>query len=338
MITLGRESRFLTQRALAEQLSITTAKMSRVEKDNPSISENLLEAFSKSLNYPKSFFYQNGEAIPMNLNFRKKQNVPQKLIVPIEAQINIYRLIIGRLFQALKRPTSKIPLFDLGKTISPAKVAEELRQMWRIERGPLADLIEIIESKGIIVLSFDFGTERVDSRTILTNERQPIIVLNKSMLGDRLRFSLAYELGHLIMHTFANLSADRNIGHEANLFAAELLMPKKDIKSQLNENLKITDLAELKCKWKVSMQAILYRANDLNIITNNQKRYLLEQFNTLNIRRREPIELDIPKETPKLLKNLIAEFKSKHRFSVKEVADFFNLEQEDFLKLFHLSG
>lgn len=80
------------------------------------------------------------------------------------------------------------------------------------------------------------------------------------------------------------------------------------------------------------MQSILYRANDLGFITDNQKRYLLEQFNVLNIRRREQAELDVPKENPKLLRNLITEYRSKLKLSVKDIAALFHLEQDEFLQ------
>ncbi|MBL0267160.1 MAG: hypothetical protein IPP99_00335 [Chitinophagaceae bacterium] len=41
----------------------------------------------------------------------------------------------------------------------------------------------------VIINSFDFGTERVDSRSMLTDDKYPIIFLNNSLLGDRQRFS-----------------------------------------------------------------------------------------------------------------------------------------------------
>ncbi|MBL0267161.1 MAG: hypothetical protein IPP99_00340 [Chitinophagaceae bacterium] len=70
-------------------------------------------------------------------------------------------------------------------------------------------------------------------------------------------------------------------------------------------------LGELKRKWKVSMIALLYRADDLGLLTPNQKRYLVQQFNQQNIRRREPQELDIPKENPKLMRRLLADYMGK---------------------------
>lgn len=115
MVTLARESRGLTQRELADRLKTNPTRIYRTELDNPTLGEKLFESLIKELHYPKSFFYQKGEAIPMSLNFRKRQVVAQKLIIPIEAQINVYRLNIEALFKAMKRPVSKFLLLILKK-------------------------------------------------------------------------------------------------------------------------------------------------------------------------------------------------------------------------------
>jgi Zn-dependent peptidase ImmA (M78 family) len=114
------------------------------------------------------------------------------------------------------------------------------------------------------------------------------------------------------------------------MFAAGFLMPEKEIKSDFGEDITIPKLAELKRKWKVSMQSLAYRAADLELLTDNQKRYLLQQFNQLKIRRREPPELDIPIEQPKLLRNLITKYKTKAGLSLKEISSFFHLEPDEF--------
>ena len=77
------------------------------------------------------------------------------------------------------------------------------------------------------------------------------------------------------MHLYTNPPFTRDISHEANEFAAEFLMPEKDIKGDFKDGVTLNILADLKRKWRVSMQALLYRANDIGVITDNQKRYLI---------------------------------------------------------------
>jgi Zn-dependent peptidase ImmA (M78 family) len=181
------------------------------------------------------------------------------------------------------------------------------------------------------LINFDFNTDRVDGMSILANGTFPIVFSNKRSLGDRQRFTLAYELGHLVMHLQTNPSFTRDISHEANEFAAEFLMPEKDIKGDFKDGVTVNILADLKRKWKVSMQALLYRANDIDIITDNQKRYLINQFNSMNIRRREPAELDIPRENSMKLRDLITTYKNKQKLNVKQLALFFNSSEDEFL-------
>lgn len=344
MVVLARESRGLSQKELADKLGISAAKLCQVEQDSQSFSDEIMEKLSSVLHYPSHFFSQQGEAfLPMSLNYRKREHVSAKLLMPLEAQINLYRLNIEILSQKIKFPSANIPVLDLKKFDSIEQVAKELRKQWTIPKGAIENLTELLEQNGIIVIAGDFRTERVDSKTILTKDkpaytnasagRQPIIVLNKLHLADRQRFSLAYELGHLVMHTFTMPSFKRDISHEANMFAAGFLMPESEIKKDFSvENgITIPLLAELKRKWKVSMQALLFRAADLGFLTDNQKRYLLGQFNTLKIRRREPPELDIPKEKPRLLRDLITKYKNAHQLSLKEMAELFHLEPEDFM-------
>ncbi|HWJ91128.1 MAG TPA: ImmA/IrrE family metallo-endopeptidase, partial [Flavisolibacter sp.] len=178
------------------------------------------------------------------------------------------------------------------------------------------------------------GTERVDSRSLFTDGHHPVIFLNSRLLGDRQRFSLAYELGQLVMHSAGFVPLERDIGREANHFAAEFLMPRETIMKDFENGVTLPLLGELKKKWKVSMIALLYRADDLGCITPNQKRYLLQQFNQLQIRRREPIELDITVELPALMKKWIAEYRLKTGLGLPEMAALLCLNIDEFLDLY----
>jgi len=174
----------------------------------------------------------------------------------------------------------------------------------------------------------------VDSRSMLTDDQYPIIFLNRSLLGDRQRFSLAFELGHLIMHTFSTVPHERNINHEANLFAAEFLMPAKDIIKDFKDGITLSLLGELKRKWKVSMIALLYRSDDLGLLTPNQKRYLVQQFNTQKIRRREPPQLDVAKENPQLMRRLLVDYMSKSKLSVMQLCTLLAIEADDYMNYY----
>jgi Zn-dependent peptidase ImmA (M78 family) len=331
MITVARESRGFSQLELAEKLSLSPSNLSRMEQDFIEVGENHLKSISTILNYPEEFFYQEGETLPPALALRKRNVVAQKIMLPIEAQVNIYRLNVEKLLKAIGQPEINLPVLDIEKLGSPAEAARKLRKLWKIEKGAINNLTQVLEDNGLFLINFDFNTERVDGMSILANGKFPVVFSNKRSLGDRQRFTLAYELGHLVMHLQTNPSFTRDISHEANEFAAEFLMPEKDIKGDFKDGVNLNVLADLKRKWKLSMQALLYRANDIGVITDNQKRYLINQFNSMNIRRREPAELDIPRENPMKLRDMITNYKNKQKLNVKQLALFFNSNEDEFL-------
>ncbi len=334
MITIARESRGMVHLELGEKLGISKSGAWRLEQEDIKPSNEILKGLTKFLNYPESFFYQKGEVLPLFLSYRMRNVVAAKLISQIEANINIYRLNLEQLLSAINYEDIKLPVLDVKKYGSPQECAKQLRKLWKIERGAIKNLSETLEENKVLLINFDFGTERVDGRCTIALDKFPIIVTNRALLGDRQRFTLAYELGHLVMHLHTNPEYERDLSHEANLFAAELLMPENDIKKDLLD-LSLPKLGDLKKKWRVSMQALVYRANDLDIISDNNKRYLLQQFNQQNIRRREPKELDIATEQHKLVRDLITQYRSKQKLSVQQIASFFHLEQEDFLNRYN---
>ncbi len=331
MVTLARELREFTQTDLADKLKISAPYLNRIEQESMVVSIDLVKGLTKYLKMPTSFFYQEGEIIPSNLNYRRREKVAAKDIHRLEATTNLYRLGLQKFLSKINYKEAKLPELPTSKKNTPQQRAIELRELWKIKKGEIKNLSNILEAHNVIHICFDFGTERIDGKSIYTQDGRPIIFTNKKILGDRQRFTLAHQLGHLVMHGKIEYTFDKDVNHDANLFAAELLMPETEIRKDLAEGATIELLAKLKKKWKVSMIALVYRAHDLEVITDNQKRYLEQQFNQLKIRRREPVELDIPNEEPVLLRKLISEYKQKQKLSMKELAEFFNITEEEFI-------
>jgi Zn-dependent peptidase ImmA (M78 family)/DNA-binding Xre family transcriptional regulator len=334
MIVLAREARSLNQNELAEKIRMSATNLSKIERGDIGISEEILEAIAEITCYPRHFFEQPGEIIPEHLGYRKRQTVAQRLIIPINAKANIIRRHVQFLTKALNINPPSILSKGNRENEDPGSMARKIRKEWNIDPGPVTNLVKVMEERNVSIMNFDFGTERVDSKSLLTDEGHPVIFLNRKLLCDKQRFSLAYELGKLVLHTQVSLAIDRDIAHEANAFAAEFLLPAKDIRNDFKNGVSIPLLAELKKKWKVSMIALLYRADDLGFLTANQKRYLLQQFNQLQIRRREPIELDIPVEQPKLIKRWIAGYRTRTGLGVMEMSAVLCLHVDEFMELY----
>ncbi len=330
MITLSREARGLTQAELAERTGISRSYITRMEKENFQVSDAYIQLIAQELNFHPSLFFVQAEALPAEL-YRQREKVSSKLISQITANINIYRINLSTLLAKVKAPVPNVPSLPITKDFTPAEAADLIRKVWKMDKGTIPNLVETMESNGVLIIPMDFGTERVDSRSMMVNDVYPVIFYNKTLLGDRLRFTLAYELGHLVMHSRTQMLSSEISTKNASRFAAEFLMPKNAILKDFVPPINIELLGDLKLKWKVSMQALLYRANDLEVISDDQKRRIITEFNDRQIRRREPKELDVIIEKPHLLRDMVTKYRSSQKISVGQMAEMLYLKEDEFL-------
>lgn len=331
MIILGRETRGLSQSELASKLGISQGKLSKIESGFLGLSENkMLEQLQKILHYPKDFFLEPGEIYTPNIDFyRKYAKLPTKELNRIGAVVDLQRIHIQKLLHSTEFVEDRIQERDIDEYGSPEVIAQIVRDYLQIPRGPVENLTKHIEDAGVIVIDYDFGSEQFFGTKKRTEKQQDIIFINKNMTGDRWKFTLAHELGHIIMHRFPKTNAES----EADQFASELLMPEKEIKPQLTK-LTLEKLANLKLFWKVSMASLLFRAHYLGVITQRHYRYLWTQISKYGYKRREPIELDIPKEKPSLMDEIIKLHMDELGYSISDLSKLVLLYEDEFLNLY----
>lgn len=333
MITIARESRELTQAALARALGVTQGTLSKIEGGLASCPADLLQKLATVLDYPQSFFRYNkpihGIGTGAHHLLYRKRMLPAKTLKRIEAQINLKRIHLEELLASTEMESDlDVPRLDPSEYEGgAAQVAQTVRMYWNLPSGPIDNMTELVERAGIIVIEHDFGTDRVDATSLKIDGLPAMMFVSPNVPGDRLRFTLAHELGHLVMHTVPHPAVET----EADRFAAEFLMPAADIGHQL-VRLDLAKAARLKPYWKVSLAALVYRAHELGRITDNQYRYLFYQLSAAGLRKEEPAELAIPKESPTTHAALIDYFRSNLGYSVKELMDLFRLNSQDFTR------
>src|SRR2546428_12825632 len=94
----------------------------------------------------------------------------------------------------------------------------------------------------------------------------PVIVVTATTEGDRRRFSVAHELGHLVLHQVPQ-GSPHGLERQADMFAEEFLLPAAAMREALVPPVTLTTLADLKGHWGVSLQALIRRARTLERIT-----------------------------------------------------------------------
>lgn len=298
----ARELRGLTQTALADLMSIDQTMVAHIERGMKQPSTEVLEHLAAELELPESFFHQSEppEFPRGSLLFRSKSGVGKRII----AQAHAHAAIVFEMALRLSARASLIPVrLPIGN--SPVITAQNVRQSMAAPEGPLHGLIRAIERLGVLVFPLP-DIQDCDAFSVWAGPARsyPVIALVKSKAADRLRLTVAHELGHLVLHRYST-SGTHDLEVEAYMFATELLMPRSSILPDLvAERLTLFRLAALKAKWGVSMQALARRARDLEVITDRQYRYLMKQFSLNGWRTEEPNLTPVRPELPRALRKL----------------------------------
>ncbi len=328
MLKLARDVRELTQAELAEKSGITQAFISKLEHGlNSQPGDEALDRIANALEFPKAFFFQREKVLGLpHFHFRKRAKLGAKPLARINAVINIRHQHVSKLMRSYEISVPKpIPMIDLDETgLTPEKVAERLRAYWMLQRGPITNLVELIEEAGGIVVMSRFGTNLLDGLSFRMEGLPPLFFMNKDVPGDRFRFSLAHELGHIVLHNSLDYDDDK-MEAEADRFAAALLMPTTDIKPYLALQ-KLSGLGRVKAYWKVSIKALIRRSSDLTLITPNQYKTMCIQYNK-QFKEGEPII--IPVEQPRRLRDIVEYHVRNLGYSVDDLAALLAFRRED---------
>jgi Zn-dependent peptidase ImmA (M78 family)/transcriptional regulator with XRE-family HTH domain len=331
MVTLARNLRGKTQTQLATEIeSISQGNLSQIEKGLLGVSEKVLYDLSRNLDFPINFFRQEHPKRPLSeCYYRKRVSLTKKQLVTLEASIDLHRMIVDKLLDSADIPEYNSPLnisAVQNESIDGAKFARAMREAWEFPEGPLDDICGLLERKGIIVIFLNVESEKFDGITTFTNKNQPIIFINKNKPGDRKRFTLCHELGHLVLHLFQSSTLLGDTEQEANDFASELLMPELAIALDL-QNLRFADLSLLKQYWKVSMAALIERAFRLDLINSHKRSYFYKILGKNGWRRHEPIDIKVP--SPKLFGLLFKLHYNTLKYSNKQLGTILNLNRHD---------
>ncbi len=171
---------------------------------------------------------------------------------------------------------------------------------------PIGRLINALEQAGVMIIRYHyFLSKSMHSHFGLGPTTQTRnCAMTAGWPNDRMRFNIAHELGHLVLHSSAPGSR-QEVEDEAYQFAGEFLLPENQIREEMVPPIKLSDLAELKLRWGVAMAALIVRADRLNIITKRQYKYLFQQLGMRGWRKQEPANLEPPLEKPRLLCQLL---------------------------------
>jgi Zn-dependent peptidase ImmA (M78 family)/DNA-binding XRE family transcriptional regulator len=317
----ARELRGFTQASLADAVYVDQTMVAHIERGTKQPTTDLLETIADLLDFPSAFFRQQDclEMPKGSLLFRSKAVVGKKVIAQAHEYSRLSLELALRLANYAKLIPIRVPSFS-----DPIEAARELRTTLALPAGPIDDVIRSIERLGVLVLPLPDIRDCDAFATWAGPERAtPVIGLSAGRPVDRMRLSAAHELGHLTLHRSLHVASKEN-EEEAYAFAAEFLMPAADVYPDLAyQKISLFRLAELKSKWRVSMQALLRRSRELQILNDRQYRYLMMQISQRGWRSEEPT-FNASIERPRALRK-ISEVAFGYSDSWERLAKEFNL-------------
>ena len=297
----ARELSSMTQEQLAEIVGVEQTTIARIERDAFKPRDELVELLATATRFPRDFFDLPVETeFPFgSLTYRKyaKTKAEYKKLSHRLAQ---QAFELSELFAAKMKPIN----VGLPRSLDedPVSAARIVRSALGVDpTSPIKNLMQRIEKIGVRIFKLPVEIPDVDAFSIVVEGRTPVIAVNSTRHGDRQNFSLAHELGHLVLH-FPLTGRQDDIEVEANRFAGELLLPEEAMRTELVPPVTLTLLAELKTRWRVSMAALLQRAKELDIVTERQHKYLRMQLAQRDWLREEPVP--IQPENPRVLRKM----------------------------------
>jgi len=212
---------------------------------------------------------------------RRQERIQALAGKTVEAQVWLQK----KLYPGLK---SSFPAAELVRTPGEAEaVAAKVRKGWGLGDLPVESLTEALEDNGGIVVECEQHEGEFDGLCGWANKRHPIITVAKTAPDDRRRFSMAHELGHLMMK--CQPAQQETLAHR---FAAAFIVPPAVAVRELGgkrRQISFAELAILKQKHGLSMQAWVRRALDLGIIEQGCYRSLCKAFSQRGWRTAEPV-------------------------------------------------
>lgn len=324
----AREYRGLNQTQLSHSIKgLSQSNLSKFEKGLGTLSEDIQFKIIEYLNFPIEFFNRRIYYTIENDNYRKRSSINKTEIVRFETRSKIIGYLIDEMSDSIEWPNFELLPLNVEEGYSPSQIAQFNRRKLGINpEEPIKNIFTLLENNGIIIYEID-EIEKFDGLSFITKNGFPVIIINKKFSNDRKRFTLAHELGHILMHNEQNypVSEFREREKEANEFASEFLMPASSIKNSLR-GIKLNDAITLKNYWLTSMSSIFRRAKDLDCISEERYRYFMIEMSRSGYNKKEPMEVFI--DSPSCLMNGYYLFKNELSYSMDDFVDTMALPED----------
>ena len=309
----ARKAAGLSMKTLGDDAGVSANSIKKYEHGETMPSSKILLALAKALEVRIEYFFRPVKVELKGVEYRKRASTPQKLLDQINGDVLDQAERWTELLDLYPDSVKPVPPFSLPQSLPERvssheeieSIANQMRAEWELGLNPIHDMVDTLESKGIMIISTAVESKKKFDGLAGNIESTPVVVVSTHQPGDRQRFTLAHELGHLVLHD--RLPDDMDEEKACNHFAGAFLLPKQALLQHLGPNrraLEAQELYILKHEFGISRMAILVRTGQCGVISESlQKQYYI-RFNKLRWRTEEPGDA-YPNEETYLFKQLV---------------------------------
>lgn len=327
----ARKAKGLSLRDVAKEVGVSATMLSKYERGVATPSSDVLLALAAALGVRTEYFFRTAEVTLEKIAHRKRDKLPEKQESRVLADVRDQLERWSALDKVLPAPWS-VPFSlpgDLPERIQGLDdiedIAVQVREHWDLGLNPIADLIDTLELRGVLVFRTRFdGDERFEGLSASANGRR-VVVVGAHWPGDRQRFTLAHELGHLVLDSRLAPTLDRE--KAADRFAGAFIVPAPKVRECLGERRKSIDIYELyllKHEFGLSISAWTYRCLHAGVITQQLHRKLWSQLVRKGWDKQEPGK-PYPQEVPRLFEQSVYRAMGEDLISESKAAELLGI-------------
>lgn len=332
----------LTLDALGERLGVTKAAIQKYEKGRATPDSAKLLAIARACGVRTEYFFRNRTVSLADVEFRRNNDFGVKRAEAV--QIRVAEMVEKRIELLNAFPESPIDDFSVPHCI-PARIddmeaveaiADDVRHAWALGRNPIGDLIDTLETLGLLILTVDEAHPAFSGMTATAvagdGHEFPVIAVSSRWPGDRQRFTLAHELAHVL---FAGRIADGLDPEKVcDRFAGAFLAPWGAVIQELGEQrkrLEPRELYHLKHEYGLSMRGWVIRALQCGVIQHGAYQALMKLFSARGWQRSEPGE-SLATETPQVFEQLVYRALAEQLMSEAKAAELLGIPRIQFYR------
>lgn len=342
----ARKASGLSVRKLASQVGVSHTAINKYEKGELTPSSGQLLKLSKALGVRSEYFFRPMKVELAGVEYRKRASTPQKLVDRINADVMDQAERWHELLDLYPGESRPVPTFSLPEGLLETvatpedieQLADRVRAAWQLGQNPIPDMIDTLESQGVMVINSQVEVDAKFDGLAGRIGDTPVIVVSSFQPGDRQRFTLAHELGHLVLA--GRLSEDLDEEASCNHFAGALLLPKSALLQHLGpcrQSIEPQEFYMLKHEFGLSMMGVLMRAKQCGVITEYRQKQCFKIFSVRGWRKKEPGD-PYPQEQTFLFKQLVYRALAEDYIGESKSAELLGVSLASFHKERKLGG